>query len=968
MGSTLYGTTNYWGSGSPGSKWGTFYKVNTDGTGFSVIQHLDSITTGGISYSRPISVGTNVYGVNAWGGSDNGNGTVYKYDTLTQTYSLVHVFDDYAYGAGADGGLMYHNGYLYGATYEGGASDLGTIFRINEATYQHEVLHDFTDAAAEGSMVNNRLCVSGDMLYGYTGRGGQNGKGTIFKLSLDGASFSTIYNFESGTQVYYSELTAVEDRLYGDIQSSSDNVGYLFSIATDGSGFTVLKEFPYDDRTQGAYPTGGMLYYDGKLYGHTYGGGATANQAGVLYAYTLDVPPSPGAPVWKGGGVTNDMGNGDNWTTGTPEPGADVTFGTGGSAAMVDALRTVGQVVFDRAADFVLGGTAALTVNGGIVKEGASNYTLSCPVVLGANQSWNSDNAAGILAVSGSVNLGANSLEIGGVGTTNVSGAVSGAGGLTKTGAGTLTLSGDNDYTGTTTVAAGTLGLQGGGALSATAALAVNGGAVRLDNASAANNNDRLNDGAAIALNGGALLLDGSAAENTSETVGAITLGGGASTISVTHGSGHTAALTAASLARNGSATVNFTTADTADLGADVKIMFNTRPNTADGDILTYATVNGTDFATYYLLDGVKKFTAYTEVSAPGDWASVTGDSNVKITGDVAIPDNVTVNTLVVTGSAVSGTTPLTVSGGGLIVSGTSSVTVPEISFSSGAGSITTSGPTTITSAIADASALTISASDDVTISGAITNVPELVKSGSGLLVMTETSSYAGSTTVNEGELKVYGTIGDALITDGGKLSGTGSIGDVTVQGGGIYSPGSSPGQETYASLVWGANGSYDWEINATEDAGGMAGPDPDLGQTEGWDLTVVTGLLTVADHFIVNIISEDLEQSNDPGDAAGFLSASDYMWTIATAGSISGFDPDKITLVDNFTNPGATLDKFFIGQVDNTIMLAYSASGEDPFGGGEGGEVPEPSTLFLLLPLVIGFGLNKMRAKGRKA
>ena len=52
-----------------------------------------------------------------------------------------------------------------------------------------------------------------------------------------------------------------------------------------------------------------------------------------------------------------------------------------------------------------------------------------------------------------------------GTGNTVVSGAIGGTGGLTKTGIGTLTLSGVDNYTGITTVNGGTLKVTTGGVI-----------------------------------------------------------------------------------------------------------------------------------------------------------------------------------------------------------------------------------------------------------------------------------------------------------------------------------------------------------------------------------------------------------------------------------------------------------------------------------------------------------------------
>ena len=77
----------------------------------------------------------------------------------------------------------------------------------------------------------------------------------------------------------------------------------------------------------------------------------------------------------------------------------------------------------------------SLTVGaGGITDNSANLQTITVPVVLGAAQAWNVSTAAGALTVDG---------------------AISGGNGLTSTGVGTLTLTGNNTYSGGTIIEAG---------------------------------------------------------------------------------------------------------------------------------------------------------------------------------------------------------------------------------------------------------------------------------------------------------------------------------------------------------------------------------------------------------------------------------------------------------------------------------------------------------------------------------
>ena len=82
-------------------------------------------------------------------------------------------------------------------------------------------------------------------------------------------------------------------------------------------------------------------------------------------------------------------------------------------------------------------------------------------------------NLSGGGAAGGNVTLGGNTLTVNQTAATTYAGSISdsGTGGLTKTGAAALTLSGTNTYTGATTINAGTLTASGGNAIADTSAV-----------------------------------------------------------------------------------------------------------------------------------------------------------------------------------------------------------------------------------------------------------------------------------------------------------------------------------------------------------------------------------------------------------------------------------------------------------------------------------------------------------------
>ena len=155
--------------------------------------------------------------------------------------------------------------------------------------------------------------------------------------------------------------------------------------------------------------------------------------------------------VWDGGAGTNNtaLTAPANWNPDSTPPfnGSQVaTFGTGGGSVAINTAAGFLGLRFNRAADVTLASDpGGLTLgSGGIAVNlpDATNrtYTLGANATLVANQLWGiTNNGAGIatLVVSGTLTDGAASY------------------GITKSGDGTLVLSGDNSYDGTTVVKTG---------------------------------------------------------------------------------------------------------------------------------------------------------------------------------------------------------------------------------------------------------------------------------------------------------------------------------------------------------------------------------------------------------------------------------------------------------------------------------------------------------------------------------
>ncbi len=285
-GDTLYGTA--WQGGASGS--GTIFSLNTDGTGFNTLHHFSAVTgfqpfaknpDGANPRSGLIVSGSRLYGTAEYGGT-GGNGSVFAVNTDGTGFATLHSFAAGAPpsnlggytnfgGIRPDGRLVLSGNALYGTATGGGRFSAGTVYRVHTDGTGFTTLHDFQPTPYDpvndpvgtnsaGVSPSGGLVLSGDTLYGTTksgGRGGLNGLGTVFSLRTNGTGFTTLHRFDTASKAFYpwgTELLVAEDILYGTTKGSG---GTVFALRTDGTEFTNLHSLRYD--IEGASPSSPFL-------------------------------------------------------------------------------------------------------------------------------------------------------------------------------------------------------------------------------------------------------------------------------------------------------------------------------------------------------------------------------------------------------------------------------------------------------------------------------------------------------------------------------------------------------------------------------------------------------------------------------------------------------------------------------------------------------------------------------------
>ncbi len=199
--------------------------------------------------------------------------------TLTTLYSFGGYSGD---GAVPAAKLIYHAGSLYGTTSTGGATDNGTVFKVNPATGAETVVYSLPGAV--GPAPRTGLIYLNHELYGTAEGGGING-GSVFSVHPATGRGKLIYEFgvPPDASVPFGELLAVQNELYGVAQygGTTPADGAIYKIDPSSGAETVVHNFVGAD---GANPSGALIYVGKNLYGTTQLGGGKAD-GGTIFRF-----------------------------------------------------------------------------------------------------------------------------------------------------------------------------------------------------------------------------------------------------------------------------------------------------------------------------------------------------------------------------------------------------------------------------------------------------------------------------------------------------------------------------------------------------------------------------------------------------------------------------------------------------------------------------------------------------------
>lgn len=265
-GTYLYGMSNGGGEFDKG----TIYKVKKDGSEFVKLLDFDG-ANGDRLYNSMTLVGQELFGA-AYRGGTADKGILFKINTDGSNFQKLIDFGNGNNGMYPNCTLYHLDDFLYGTTYSGGNTGSGMFFKIKTDGSDFTELHYFNNTDVVSPHGN--FVFDGEYFYGASFNGNGINNSTIYKIRPDGTGFMKLHDFPdqlTNTNVSPNELLLVDDVLYGTtIYSETEQDGYVYSLKTDGTDFSILHQFV---QQSGIQPRGKLIFSNDFLYGTTSVGG-----------------------------------------------------------------------------------------------------------------------------------------------------------------------------------------------------------------------------------------------------------------------------------------------------------------------------------------------------------------------------------------------------------------------------------------------------------------------------------------------------------------------------------------------------------------------------------------------------------------------------------------------------------------------------------------------------------------------
>ncbi|GHT90648.1 hypothetical protein FACS1894101_3310 [Betaproteobacteria bacterium] len=419
------------------------------------------------------------------GGAGTGDATVTNNQLTiqnTNTGSLTLNSASLYGGRGENGNVTFNTLTLQGSgniNNIGGSATLYGGYATNTGAAEDNTVYIGKDKEGNGNYTGT---MTASNIYGGRSTSGNANRNHIF-MSNGAVSTLTGGNAGGAGNATHNTISISEGTVTGDIVGGNTSSGNATHNTISISEGTVTGDIVGGNTSSGnATHNTISISASGKTYADIYGGRASG--AGDLFTgNTLNLAAGNTITSVRNMATINFTSAGAAGIT---------TLHTTPTGAAGDPLMTLNTntnaITFD----------GTITGSGGIDKQGDGTLTLNGTndysggtTVSAGTLSIGDDNnigsgtntlaggtlrlANGTYAKNWTLGTGSNAIEIVSVGdTATMNGILSGSGSFSKTGAGKLTLSGANDYGGSTTVSAGTLALTGNGSIEDSSGVTLN--------------------------------------------------------------------------------------------------------------------------------------------------------------------------------------------------------------------------------------------------------------------------------------------------------------------------------------------------------------------------------------------------------------------------------------------------------------------------------------------------------------
>jgi len=736
--------------------------------------------------------------------------------------------------------------------------------------------------------------------------------------------------------------------------AASTNYGSGFEIGTDE--FVVYAGSATEITVAGLTPN---THYYIELFAYNGSVSTSMNYNTTETAVEIDTSDRPTSAVWDGGGADNNMKTDLNWDVDVyPNTGTVSTLNFAGSTRTTPnndyaANSDFGTIDFNSgASSFTLAGNV-MDLATEIINNSGNEQTISLNIVNIGASILELNAESGDLSISGDIDNGGQNIEAAADtgNDVNLSGNVSGAGKLIVQSNTLVKITGASTYTGNTEIDEGEFWIGAGGTVGGGMVYVGNGGQQDdtaklwisdMDGGTTVNEPITINAANSSAYRvvggihtsgtnifSGTLTLNGDVTLAQTVAAGLVEFSGiiSGNNKVIVQGPG-TIIMSAANTFTNNlyivSGGLTLRHADPFDMTAGSKVNIGETSGT-DAAILTLDLAGMTLDSDVDIRDGssgIKTIKASENATISGGIA-VTETTDALVDFDVETGKTLTMSGII---SGDAGGGEITKKGTGtLVLSGVNTfdkkvdIQAGTVSISASrnlgadpggayANKITLNGGTleaTATFELHQNNSITLGASDGtidvesgvtLTYSGDISDANDLTKTDTGTLLLDGTSSFTGSTTINNGYLAVTGDIDTSsgiTIAASGTLQGNGSVPVITVTG--EVDPNDGSSATAIATLtVEGVNieagGTYRIDFG---DVDGSEGTDWDLIDSDPG--TIANNVGGGAD-FTIELHDDAI---------ASWDKDTDYTWIIMYGASFTGFDANDFTVDSGSTDVG---------------------------------------------------------------